>query len=284
MSEADVWGNFECMKEVLEDFMRQAGALQGLLQEALAGRQDLCDAEGGSKGWSDAEVLFMQRACSEEDFMQAAGVGIRSWSKAAVRQQALVVERFMQEGAFLKVCLHEAVKGVQDRAEAGCRPEALRTAGEAARRRGAGEAAVWEASLNEEIEAMGRAMAAAEQAGASEDLLVEARSMLADMASTAGSQRDVEVVSAPPTAEAARASGTCLGSPGALCKGSGPTPLRLGLWTPTAAPWASIATGRAPLGAARAGFGAELRQASGPVSTLWTPRSGTAAAGLNSMF
>ena len=60
----------------------------------------------------------------------------------------------MQEGAFLKGCLHEAVKGVQDRAEARCRPEALRTAGEAARRRGAGEAAVWEASLNEDIEAM----------------------------------------------------------------------------------------------------------------------------------
>ncbi len=47
------------------------------------------------------------------------------------------MERFIQEGAFLKGCLHEAVKGVQDRAEAGCRPEALRTAGEAARRRGA---------------------------------------------------------------------------------------------------------------------------------------------------
>ena len=161
----------------------------------------------------------------------------------------------MQEGAFLKGCLHEAVKGVQDRAEAGCRPEALRTAGEAARRRGAGEAAVWEASLNEEIEAMGRAMAAAEQAGASEDLLVEARSMLADMASAAGSQRDGEGVSAPPMAEAARAPGTCLGSPGAVCKESAPPPLRLGLWTPTAAPWASIAIGRAPLGAARAALG-----------------------------
>ncbi len=73
--------------------------------------------------------------------MQAAGAGIRSWSKAAVRQQALVVERFMQEGDFLKACLHEAVKGVQDRAEARCRPEALRNAGEAARRRGVGEAA-----------------------------------------------------------------------------------------------------------------------------------------------
>ena len=82
----------------------------------------------------------------------------------------------MQDGAFLKGCLHEAVKGVQDRAEAKCRPEALRTAGEAARRRGAGKAAVWEASLNDEIEAMGRAMAAAEQAGAFEDPLVEARS------------------------------------------------------------------------------------------------------------
>ena len=101
----------------------------------------MCDAEGGSKGWSGAEVLFMQRACSEEGFLQEAGVGIRSWSKAAVRMQARVVERFMQEGAFLKGCLHEAVKGVQDRAEAGCRPEALRTAGEAARRRGSGEAA-----------------------------------------------------------------------------------------------------------------------------------------------
>ena len=45
--------------------MHQAGALQGLLQEALVGRQDLSEAEGGSKGWSGAEVLFMQRACSE---------------------------------------------------------------------------------------------------------------------------------------------------------------------------------------------------------------------------
>ena len=103
MSEADVWGSFECMKEVLEDFMHQAGALQGLLQEALACRQDLCDAEGGSKGWSGAEVLFMQRACSEECFLQEARVGIRSWSKAAVKQQALVVKRFMQKGVFLKV-------------------------------------------------------------------------------------------------------------------------------------------------------------------------------------
>ena len=177
-----------------------------------------------------------------------------------------------------------SLKGVQDRAEAGCRPEALRTAGEAARRRGAGEAAVWEASLNEEMQAMCRAMAVAEQAGASEDLLAEARSMLADMASAAGSQRDVEVVSAPPMAEAARAPGTRLGSPGAVCKERAPPPLRLGLWTPTAAPWTSTAIGRAPLGAARAGFGAGLGQASGPVSTLWTPRSGTAAAGLDSVF
>ena len=61
MSKADVWGTFECMEEVVEDFMHQAGALQGLLQEALAGRQDLCDAEGGSKGWSGAEVLFLFR-------------------------------------------------------------------------------------------------------------------------------------------------------------------------------------------------------------------------------
>ena len=162
----------------------------------------------------------------------------------------------MQEGAFLKVCLHEAVKGVQDRADAGCRPEALRTAGEAARRRGAEETAVWEAALNEEIEAMCRAVVVAEQAGASEDLLAEARSMMADMASAAGSQRDVEVVPAPPMAEAARAPGTCLGSPGAGCKESAPPPLRLGLWTPYAAPWASIAIWRALLGAARVGFGA----------------------------
>ena len=62
MSEADVRGNFECMEEVVEDFVHQAGALQGLLQEALVGRQDLSEAEGGSKGWSGAEVLFMQRA------------------------------------------------------------------------------------------------------------------------------------------------------------------------------------------------------------------------------
>ena len=117
--------------------------------------------------------------------------------------------------------MHEAVKGVQGRAEARCRPEALRNAGEAARRRGAGEAAVWEASLNEEIEAMGRATAAAVQAGASEDLLSEARSMLADMASAAGSQRDGEEVSAPPMAVAARAPGARLGSPGAVCKETG---------------------------------------------------------------
>ncbi len=182
--------------------------------------------------------------------MQAAGVGIRSWSKAAVRQQALVVECFMQEGAFLKGCLHEAVNGVQDRAEAGCRPEALRTAGGAARRRGAREAAVWEASLNEEIEAMCRAMAAAEKAGASENLLAEARSMMADMIRAAGSQREIKVVPAPPMAEAARAPGTRLGSPGAACKERAPPTLGLGFWTPTAAPWASIAIGRAPLEAA----------------------------------
>ena len=56
----------------------------------------------------------MQRACSEDGFLQEARVGIRSWSEAAVRQRALVVERFVQMGAFLKGCLHEAVKGVQD--------------------------------------------------------------------------------------------------------------------------------------------------------------------------
>ena len=170
---------------------------------------------------------------------------------------------------------------MQDRAEAGCRPEALRTAGEAARRRGTGEAAVWEASLNEEIEAMCRAMVVAEQAGASEVLLAEARSMIADMTGAAGSQRAVEVVPAPPKAEAARAPGTRAGSPGAGCEST----WHLGLWTPrSAAPWASIASGRAPLGAARADRGAELGRASGPESTLWIPRSGTAAAGLNSMF
>ena len=68
------------------------------MQEALVGRKDLSEAESGSKGWSGAEVLFMQRACSEEGFLQEARVGIRSWSKAAVRQQALVV-RFL-EGLF----------------------------------------------------------------------------------------------------------------------------------------------------------------------------------------
>lgn len=83
--------------------------------------------------------------------------------------------------------------------------------------------------MNEEIEAMGRAMAAAEQAGASEDLLVEARSMLADMASAAGSQRDVEVVPAPPMAEAARAPGTRLGFPGAVCKESAPSSSAFGV-------------------------------------------------------
>ena len=180
--------------------------------------------------------------------------------------------------------MREAVKGVQDGAEAGCCPEALRTAGEAARHRGGGEAATWDAAPNEEIEAMCRAMVVAEQAGASEDLLAEARSMIADMTGAAGSQRAVEVVPAPTKAEAARMPGTRLGSPGAVCKERAPPPLRLGLWTPTAAPWASTAIGRAPLGAARAGFGAGLGQARGPVSMLWTPRSGTAAAGLNSMF
>ena len=144
-----VWGNFECLEEVVEDVMHQAGVLQGLLQEALVGRQDLSEAEGGSKGWSGAEVLFMQRACSEEGFLQEARVGIRSWSKAAVRQQALVVERFMQKGFFLKGCLHEAVKGVQD-------GEALRSA-----------------------------VAAAETAGACQDELAMARPQLEDLEAVA---------------------------------------------------------------------------------------------------
>ncbi len=85
--------------------------------------------------------------------------------------------------------------------------------GTARRRRGrqapgSGEAAAWEAALSEEIEAMCRAMVVTEQAGASEDLLAGARSMIADMKGAAGSQRTVEVVPAPPEAEAARAPGT----------------------------------------------------------------------------
>ena len=62
------------------------------------------------------------------------------------------------------------------------------------------------------------------------------------------------------------APGASFGTPGAGCEWRAPPPLRLGLWTPTAAPWACTAIGRAPLGAARAGGGAGLGQASGPVS------------------
>ncbi len=56
-------------------------------QEALVGTKDLSEAEGGSKGWSRAEVPegFMQRACSPEVFLQEAKVGSKGWSEAAVR-------------------------------------------------------------------------------------------------------------------------------------------------------------------------------------------------------
>ncbi len=111
------------------------------MQEAFAGRQHLCDAEGSSRGWSGAEVLFMQRACSEG--FPAGGRGRHQELEQGRGQTAGPCRgAFHAGGRFLEGLLHEAVKGVQDRAEAGCRPEALRTAGEAARRRGAGEAAV----------------------------------------------------------------------------------------------------------------------------------------------
>ncbi len=85
MSEVDVRDNFECLGEIVEDFMHQAGVLQGLLQEALVGRRDLSEAEGGSKGWSGAEVLFTQRACSEEAFRQEARSRPLSWSVSCRR-------------------------------------------------------------------------------------------------------------------------------------------------------------------------------------------------------
>ena len=72
LSEDEVAEDFELYDEALESFMRQAGALMGLLQDALVGRADFSEAEGGSQGWSGAEVPkgFKQQACPADGFLQ----------------------------------------------------------------------------------------------------------------------------------------------------------------------------------------------------------------------
>ncbi len=60
--------------------LRPAGALKGFLQDALVGRAHLSETEGGSQGWSGAEVPGLH----------AAGL-CRGWFLAAAhgRQQGL---------------------------------------------------------------------------------------------------------------------------------------------------------------------------------------------------
>ena len=83
-------------------------------------------------------------------------------------------------------------------AEAECRPAALRTAAEAARRREAAEAALWAAAGSEDIEALCSAMVTAEKAGASEGLLEMARSKPVNLEGVAGRRREAEAVPASP--------------------------------------------------------------------------------------
>ena len=93
--------------------------LKGFLQDALVGRAHLSEAEGGSQGWSGAEVPkgFKQQACAVDGFLQECMVGSKGWSVASVKQQANVVEDFLQQAVVLKHLLREAMAGRKDLVE-----------------------------------------------------------------------------------------------------------------------------------------------------------------------
>ena len=186
-------------------------------------------------------------------------------------------------------------------AEAQCRPEAPRTAAEAARRREAAEAALWEAAGSEDIEALCSAMVTAEQAGASEGMLAMARSMLVSLEGVAGRRRAVEAMPASPEAVVVKGflHETMTGRKDLFedvggsvgCMGRRPAALETGAGTGDGEPRGRVAgleAEGAAFGAPGTRFGApgagcEWRRPSLRLG-LWTPRSGAAAAGLNCVF
>ncbi len=119
LSEDEVAEDFELYDEALQSFLHQAGALKGFLQDALVGRAHLSENEGGSLGWSGAEVPkgFKQQACAADGFLKECMVGSRGWSEASVEQQASVVEDFLQQAFVLKRFLRAAIAGKKDLVE-----------------------------------------------------------------------------------------------------------------------------------------------------------------------